>query len=882
VAASLRRRLQNLGYEVPATISSGEEAIEKAGQLRPNLVLMDIRLEGEMDGVEAGEQIRSRFRIPVVYLTAYSNPEIVSRAKATEPYAYVLKPYDERELHIAIEMALHKHRMERALREREQWLAAILQSMEDGVVATDRAGHITFLNPMAERMTGWTSADAKGRALEEVFQLIQEESRQPIEIPLRQAIQSGTTVTMPSNSVLIGKRGTEALVDDIATPIRDDDGATIGGVMVFRDVTEKRKAQERERQSQRFSQAVLDSLPAPIAVLDREGTITAVNDAWIEFARINGGHSGTGPGTNYLEVCQHASGYGSEGARAAAEGIQGVLDRSASRASLEYACPSGKEESWFLMLAVPLDHGQKAGRGAVIIHVNITDRKKAEMVSSKLSAIVESSDDAIIGRTLDGRITSWNRGAERLFGYLFHEVEGNHFTMLVPPDRIDEAQSLMDRVRKGESVPAFETIRRRKDGKDLEVLVSISPVKDAEGRVVGGAMIIHDISHVKRLEAHIQQAQKMEAIGRLAGGVAHDFNNLLTVINGYTTLLQGVLHQHDRAQELVEEIAKAGDRAARLTQQLLGYGRKQIQQLKVVNLNDLLANSYKMLAYMVGKDVEFVLAPDSALHQIKVDPSQMEQIFMNLAVNARDAMPTGGRLTMETTNVRIEDPHTALLEIPAGNYVLLTITDTGSGMDAKTQAHIFEPFFTTKVFGHGTGLGLATVHGIVRQSGGDIKVTSEQGLGTTFMIYLPSLVEMEVSERAPFEDPKIPGGTETVLVVDDEAAVQKLTHSLLKHCGYKVYVASNGVEALEIANHHQGEIDLLVTDVMMPKMGGRKLVETLRLAYPKMRMLYLSGYSAEAVLEDGALASGTGFLEKPFTLSGLTTKVREVLDANKD
>lgn len=743
VAQALRRCLQSLGYDVVALATTGEDALIKVEQLKPDLVLLDIQLEGKMDGIESASRIRKQFGIPVVYLTAYSNPEVLERAKVTEPYGYVLKPYEDRELQVVLEIALYKHRMERKLEARERWFAATLKSIGDGVVATDDQRRITFMNTIAEQLTGWRLEEAKGSALSDVFKLIHEETRQPAEAPLRKAIEQNRAVPMANHMMLVAKDGSERPVEDCATPIADDNGAALGGVMVFRDVTE---------------------------------------------------------------------------------------------------------------------------------------RKQAQAASLKLAAIVNNSHDAIIGESLEGTITSWNGGAERLFGYAAQEILGSPSSRLFPPERSQEIQTIAMRVKAGDHVPAHETVRRRNDGKDVDVMLSTSPIKNAEGAVVGAASIVQDLAHVKKLEQQYLQAQKMEAIGRLAGGVAHDFNNLLTVIIGYCQILLRGSPDAEKVREFVEQIAKAGEKAADLTQQLLVYSRKQIRQPKVVDLNDVLQSSVKMLRRLIGEDLELAVSPGTGLHHVRADPSQMEQIIMNLAVNARDAMTTGGKLTIQTSTAQItggaeSDP----FEIPPGTYVLLQVSDTGCGMDEETQAHIFEPFFTTKAIGKGTGLGLATVYGIVKQCGGYIKVDSKLGQGTSFAIHLPSVELASLQGELSQDQPQAPLGSETILLVEDEDAVRALSHLMLRQCGYKVLVASNGKEALELAASYEGSIDLLLTDVVMPILGGRLLAESLKQTRENIRVLYLSGYEDDAV-SSGTFGPKVEFLTKPFTISILAQKVREVLN----
>jgi two-component system, cell cycle sensor histidine kinase and response regulator CckA len=499
----------------------------------------------------------------------------------------------------------------------------------------------------------------------------------------------------------------------------------------------------------------------------------------------------------------------------------------------------------------------------------------------QLAAIVESSEDAIIGCSLAGHITIWNRGAERLFGYSADEVIGEITctnSHLLWPDEL----KALKRVRKGEYVPPFETVRRRKDGTDVHVSVCISPIREQDGRIAGASLICRDVSERKRLERQVVQSQKMEAIGQLAGGVAHDFNNLLTIINGYSELLLNRLPPGDPMRQLLSEIHRAGERAGALTRQLLAFSRQQVLEPKVLELNAVVSDTEKMLRRLIGEDIILTYVPSPTAERVKVDPGQLEQILMNLAVNGRDAMPQGGRITIETRSVTL-DEHYAQTHPDAlpGEYVLLAVSDTGCGMDEATKAHIFEPFFTTKGPGKGTGLGLATVYGIVKQSGGSIDVYSEAGRGTTFKIYFPQVQE-PVSSGKSFRGLSVmPHGSEIVLLVEDEDAVRSLACHVLRSCGYTVLEADDGQRAVQLVKDHRGPIDLVLSDVVMPYLGGRQLVERLSALRPSLKVLFMSGYTDDAVVRHGVLATDYAFLQKPFTPTALAQKVREVLDGAK-
>jgi two-component system, cell cycle sensor histidine kinase and response regulator CckA len=426
-----------------------------------------------------------------------------------------------------------------------------------------------------------------------------------------------------------------------------------------------------------------------------------------------------------------------------------------------------------------------------------------------------------------------------------------------------------------------EDVMQDDQGRTITLLTKKSLLRDKAGNLQL-VLAIRDISEYKRLEAQFLQSQKMEAIGVLAGGVAHDFNNLLNVINGYGELILDALHTEDPVRKDVEQIQEAGQRAAALTAQLLAFGRKQIMQPETIDLNLIITQMSSMLRRLIGEDIEFIVQPLSDLGMIHADPSKIQQVLLNLVVNARDAMPEGGTLTLETLNVNFEDSY--IKDHPVanpGDYVMMAISDNGIGMDAQTQAHIFEPFFTTKAKGKGSGLGLATVYGIVKQSGGYIWVYSEPGKGTTFKIYFPRLKAACTSSIGPQPGKTDSRGFETILVVEDETAVRMLAVRILQDRGYHVLEAAQGSDALRIAEEFKEKIHMVVTDVIMPGMSGKTMVTHLETKRPDIKVLFISGYTDNAIVHHGMLDSNVAFLQKPFSIEGLTRKVREVLDAGE-
>lgn len=496
-----------------------------------------------------------------------------------------------------------------------------------------------------------------------------------------------------------------------------------------------------------------------------------------------------------------------------------------------------------------------------------------------LQAVIHSSPLAIYTLDTTSRVRSWNPAAETLYGWRAAEVIGRELPT-IGQHREDHLR-LRERALQGEVLRGVEVTRIKKDGTPVTVSLSVAPIHDGSGQVTGMLSIAADLTEVRQLEVQYRHAQKMEAVGRLAGGIAHDFNNLLTAILGTTGLLLEDLGFESRARLDIQEIEKAAKRAAGLTRQLLIFSRQQVLEPRVLDLNALVDDLEQMLRRLIGEHIQLRTSLASGLGPVRADPGQLEQAIVNLVVNARDAMPDGGRVIVETANAELDaryiDSHA-----PArtGQYVLLSVSDTGVGMNAATKARLFEPFFTTKQPGQGTGLGLATVYGIVKQSAGYIWVYSEPGRGTTFKIYLPCVEGSPAPPEATTAAVASPGGSETVLMVEDQEEVRKLTRRLLEARGYKVLTAANGQEALEIVAQYPAPIHLLVTDVVMPGISGRELAARVAAARD-VKVLFVSGYTGEAVHEHGLLEPGVPFLQKPFTAAVLANKVREVLDSTK-
>ena len=659
-------------------------------------------------------------------------------------------------------------------------------------------------------------------------------------------------------------------------------GPAVKGVLEKRQMKEEKERAEQElRESEHYFRSLLHSMHEDILVLGADYRIEDVNKTFLTtsgFKRedvigrfcFEVSHGYDEPCEKHGEICMHRE----------------VLETGESRTCHHEHLQSEGSRVWVDILLSPLR--DKEGN---ITRVIESVRDVSEMVhmhervresEEKYRTILESIEEGYYEVDLAGNFTFLNDAMCRIRGFSRDELMGMSNREYMNPETAKRVYKIFNEVyRTGKPVKRVEWESIAKDGTINYGEASVLLMKDSNGQPIGFRGIVRDVSERKRLEVQLLHAQKMESIGTLAGGIAHDFNNILTTIIGNASLALMDVGKDGPLREKIEEIKIAGERAASLTRQLLAFSRKQIIHPKVIDLNELLTGIEKMLGRLIGEDVELLTILDPALWQVEADPGQIEQMIMNLAINAKDAMPRGGKLTVETANVDLDGSYFrkhGIKEEQPGTYVMLAVSDTGIGMDKKTQEHIFEPFFTTKEVGKGTGLGLSTVYGIVKQNNGFIWVYSEPGQGSTFKIYLPEVkgdAEAEEKERISVENL---GGSETVLIVEDDDSLRKLARTVLKQRGYKVLEAENGEDALRVSEAHDGPIDLLITDLVMPKMGGKEVAERLQPLYPQMKVIYMSGYPDNAIVHHDVLAPGLNFFEKPFTPEGLARKVREALD----
>jgi two-component system, cell cycle sensor histidine kinase and response regulator CckA len=520
-------------------------------------------------------------------------------------------------------------------------------------------------------------------------------------------------------------------------------------------------------------------------------------------------------------------------------------------------------------------------RGTLALHSIQREQRSAEQSLRKLSRAVEQSPDTVVITDRSGVIEYVNPAFEALTGYTHDEACGGTPRILKSGEQGPEIYEDMWKTILAGKVFRGILVNRKKNGELYYVEESICPVRDADGQVTHFIANGRDLTERLRLEAQLLQAQKMDAVGRLAGGVAHDFNNLLTIITSYSELALDDIPEGSPLSSKIQEVLLAAKRAAELTRQLLAFSRKQPQALRIVDLNPVIASICNTLPRLIGEDIEFSFVPGQGVGPVRVDPVQIEQILMNLAANARDAMPQGGHLRIETSHVHLDEAYIQHkpAAIPVGNYAVLTVSDNGSGIPREDIPHIFEPFYTTKPSGKGTGLGLATVYGIVKQNKGYIWVYSEASAGTVFKIYLPCAGKNRPAQPASQRNERVAAGTETLLLVEDEPAVRKASVEFLRLQGYKILEAKDGLEALAMAKQSESRIDLLVTDVVMPNMSGGELAKKLGRLAPEIKFLFVSGYAGKTVLDHHVLDLETNFLQKPYSLRQLAGKIRTVLES---
>lgn len=644
------------------------------------------------------------------------------------------------------------------------------------------------------------------------------------------------------------------------------------------EIDQRKRAEKALRENQQRFKAVLEHMPDLLWMKDRDGIFQLVNKAFAEACGIGAPEQLTGKYDWDIWPKEFVERYRRDDSA--------VMESGQSKMVEEPIIYKGVT-NWFETSKTPLFDEDGKVVGTIGSARDITQRRAAEQAlrdsEEKYRNILETIADGYHEVDLVGNLTLVNDSLCEIIGYSREELLGLNYRELMNEANAEIVAAAYNRVyRTGNPDTGFDCEVRRKDGTTRQISISIALKRDSEHQASGFRGVLRDVTEHRRLEDQLRQAAKMEAIGRLAGGIAHDFNNLLTAVMGYSNLLMQELPAGDTKRDKLLNIARAAGRAAALTRQLLAFSRKQVLEVRVLNINDVINQMEDMLRPLIGENIELFTSYRSPLGSVRADRGQIEQIVLNLALNARDAMPHGGRLIIETSNVLIEENYSLSdADVEPGLYVMFAIGDSGIGMDTETMSHIFDPFFTTKAIGMGTGLGLATVYGIVKQHNGHVVVESHPGRGTKFKVHLP-LVEEEPHDPAVSQtnDSRL-GGEETILVVEDEEVVRDLVCQALETLGYQALSAGDPLEAIAICDNHEGPIHLLLSDVVLPQMDGRTLYNKISEARSKVKVLYMSGYTENYIVDHGVLDPGVHFLPKPFTVESLASKLREILDESE-
>ncbi|HYL56326.1 MAG TPA: PAS domain S-box protein [Gemmatimonadales bacterium] len=851
------------------TVDSLAPALERLSQAAVDIVLLDLGLP-DSEGIETFHRAhRGAVDQPIIVISGLDDETLALEAVRAGAQDYLVKGRIEGQLLArAIRYAIERQRTEVQLR----WLRLAVDQSPASIFITDPRGVIQYVNRKFTEITGFSAAEAVGQTPR-----ILKSGLTPPEYyrALWSTIQAGSTW----RAEIQNRRKSGELYWDAVTisPIRDARGAISRFLAVQQDITERKLTEQALRERDERLRQLAENIREVFFVVDAHFRETlyispAYEQVWGRSCR-----SVYENPRSFLEpIAPEDVGRVTENMARIQQG------EDAGEVEFRVIHPDGQVR-WALAHAVPVRNDKNEVYRIVGVALDITRRKEAEaaVVASerRLRTLFETVNLIVLGLDAEANVEYVNPFFLTLSGFAREEVIGKSWFEFLPKAKRPEMAGLFHELVDGNVHAHYENAIVTKAGEERMIAWNNTVPRDAQGRPTGTLSIGEDITERHQLERQLRQAQKMEAVGRLAGGVAHDFNNVLTAIFGYVDLLREDFPEGSPTLQDLGEIRKAAERASGLTRQLLAFSRQQVLEPIVLNLNDLLEDFEKMLRRVIGEDIDLRLSRAKELGNVRADPGQVQQVLMNLVVNARDAMPTGGTLTIETANAELaEDYVESHRPVAPGSYVVLAVTDTGVGMDPEIQARIFEPFFTTKEKGKGTGLGLSTVYGIVKQSSGYVWVYSEPGRGTTFKIYLPQVDAPARAPGAPRETGRL-AGTETVLLAEDDDMLRPLARELLTRLGYAVLEAGNAQEALELARKHEGPIHLLVADVVMPGPSGRELARRLATTRPETRVLYVSGYTDDAIVHHGMLEAGLNFLQKPFTPTTLARKVRDVLDA---
>jgi len=932
IAEDIKRTLMNFGYDVLGIFSSGEVAIAKIEELKPSLILMDIMLEGKMTGIDAAAVIKKNFNIPIVYLTAYANENTLQSAKITEPFGYIIKPFEERELHATIEMAFYRYKIEKALQKKTFQQEQLLESAKHLTSSLDLTEVLTQIGKGAKEILNSYSCVIyllleDQQTLKPVVAIDPDYQKEILATNLNlensftgKAVKSRKSLIF-NNSVSdntgLSIPGTGETEDEhvIVAPFSIDDNvlgamclSRMGVVFTEEDLTltnayaayasaalknaqnhrrleveiEERHLAEKKLHETQFRLTTIFTNVPNITIYEKYGGRSFISDnihdllgykpekfinRKIRFSDLIHPEDKEIVKQKFLSWFEH--------------GIKDFL-------TLWYRLKKTDGDYIWIedrMVKIIPDNGKKYISGVMIDNSHLKQAEEALKESQLLyKGVVEDQSELIIRFDEHGKFSFVNEAYCRYLGKEYKAIVGTNWFENLPIDLKQDIKKQMINLKIKNPTYTFEFHSTEPEN---WIEWTIRAVFDTENIIIAYQSVGINITDRKLAELEKEnimnqliQSQKMEVVGRLAGGVAHDFNNLLTAINGYAGLAYSKLGDNHAVRKEIKVIQDCGEKAANLTKQLLTFSRKQIVEPQVLNINSVILEVEKMLKRLIGEDIAFKTIIEPDIKAIRVDKVQLEQILTNLVVNARDAINENGKITIFTKNVslieRIDSVHN---KIEPGDYVSFSVKDNGSGIAEEVMDHIFEPFFTTKEQGKGTGLGLATVFGIIKQNGGAILIDSEPDSGSEFKIFFPAINEIAEETSAEIDENDLPRGNETILLTEDEESIREFVLDILEEYGYTILEAEDGLKALEIAKKYTKTIHLLLSDVVMPQMNGQQLAEALKDIHPETKVMFMSGYTESIAIQKGILELKTGFLQKPFSANDLISKVRKMIDS---